>query len=295
MAAGALTASVHTIVTHPGGAHKDDLLACSVLLAEHPSARVVRREPTPEELEDPAVAVVDVGGLHDPARSAFDHHQFPREHPPTCALSLVLDALGLYQDALRFCDWLETAEYFDSRGPKRTAAWLGAPREVVSRLASPVDMTLLRRFAAAPEHLPGEPVHGWMRAVGEDLVEYLRTARASVEALAAAVERWTVDSPAGPLGVLFLARGAADADEPSASLARYVRWAGLEGEVAALVYPDRRSAGYGLTRYEDDPRMDFARVEGEADVHFAHASGFVCKTTATAPARLKELVAAAAR
>jgi hypothetical protein len=118
---------VHTIVTHPGGAHKDDLLAVCVLAALH-DCPIVRREPTLEELADPDVAIVEVGGQHDAALSNFDHHHFPREHPPTCALSLVLDHLGLYQDALSFCDWLETAEWFDSRGPKKTAEHLGVPR-----------------------------------------------------------------------------------------------------------------------------------------------------------------------
>ena len=111
---------IRLIVTHPGSAHKDDLLAVCVLVAKH-GAPIVRRDPTPDELEDASVAVVDIGGVHDAARMDFDHHHFPREHAPTCALSLVLDHLGLYQDALRFCAWLETAEYFDSRGPKRTA------------------------------------------------------------------------------------------------------------------------------------------------------------------------------
>ena len=105
------------ILTHPGGAHKDDLLAVCILAAQH-GAPIVRREPTAEELLDPEVAIVDVGGDHNPERMNFDHHHFPREHPPTCALSLVLDHLGIYEDALQFCDWLETAEWFDSRGAK---------------------------------------------------------------------------------------------------------------------------------------------------------------------------------
>ena len=37
----------------------------------------------------------------------------------------MLAHLGLYEDAKRFCDWLETAEWFDSRGPKKTGEWLG--------------------------------------------------------------------------------------------------------------------------------------------------------------------------
>ena len=85
---------IRTIVTHPGGAHKDDLLAVCVLIAES-SASVERRDPTEEDLRDPQTAVVDVGGQHDPARLNFDHHHFPREHPPTCALRLVLEHLGL--------------------------------------------------------------------------------------------------------------------------------------------------------------------------------------------------------
>jgi 2,4-dienoyl-CoA reductase-like NADH-dependent reductase (Old Yellow Enzyme family) len=52
-----------TILTHPGGAHKDEFLACCLLLAEN-EVPIVRREPTPEDLADPATAVVDVGALY---------------------------------------------------------------------------------------------------------------------------------------------------------------------------------------------------------------------------------------
>ena len=65
-----------TILTHPGGAHKDELLAVCVLAAKH-RAPIVRREPTEADLADPAVAVVDVGGDHDPSKMNFDHHHFP--------------------------------------------------------------------------------------------------------------------------------------------------------------------------------------------------------------------------
>ncbi|MEL6431731.1 MAG: MYG1 family protein [Planctomycetota bacterium] len=284
---------IRLVVTHPGGAHKDDLLAVSVLVALH-GCPVERREPTSEDLADPAVAVVDVGGAHDPARANFDHHQFPRDHRPTCSLSLVLDALGLYEDALKFCDWLETAEHFDSRGPKRTAEWLGVPRRAVSQLSSPIDVSLLKAFAAPPSHQPGELVHGFLELVGRDLVGYLRDVRAGIESVRARAQRWSIAIEGDTVETLFLPREDEAPDEPSASLARLVRAEGLEDTIGALVYPDRRSEGYGLTRYEDDPRLDFTRIEGEPDVHFAHASGFVAKTTATDPERLRALVAAAA-
>jgi hypothetical protein len=284
---------IHTILTHPGGAHKDDFLAACVLAAEH-SAPIVRREPTDADLDDPGVAVVDVGGRHEPARANFDHHHFDRAHPPTCALSLVLDHLGLYAEAKALCDWLEPAEYFDSRGPKKTAEWLGVPRRAIAQLHSPIDVTFLRRFAATTALAPGDTLYEAMRFVGEDLLDYLRTARSRLAEVRTHVERWTLpmESSTGSedVQVVFLPRDSGVLDEPSSALASYVRAEKLTDVVVALVYPDRRGEGYGISRYEDHPALDFTRVAAEPDVHFAHASGFVCKTSATDEARLRELL-----
>lgn len=283
---------VNLIVTHPGGSHKDDVLAACVLAAQH-NCPIVRRDPTAEELADPQVAIVDIGGSHDPALSNFDHHHFPREHPPTCALSLVLDHLGLYKDALQFCDWLETAEWFDSRGPKKTAEWLEVPRRAISRLNSPIDMTLLRRFSQATRIEPTDPLYAFMRMVGEDLLEFLRLARERLDFTASRVERWSIPHGNDTLEALFLPRTEGEPDEPSAMLGSYIRAQKLDNVIVAIVYPDRRGGGFGIGRYEDHPRLDFSRVEGQPDVHFAHKSGFMCKTSATDPARLRELIALA--
>lgn len=284
---------VHTILTHPGGAHKDDLLAVCVLIAKH-RAPVVRREPTAAELSDPGVAVIDVGGEHDPEKRNFDHHHFPREHPPTCALSLVLEDLGLYEDALHFCDWLETAEWFDSRGPTKTAKWLEVPRRAISQLNSPIDMTVLRRFAATTELSAPDPLYELMGFIGEDLLEYLRVARERIDFVATHAERWSVPHDEGEqIETVFLPRTEPLADEPSNAVKSYIRVAGLEDTIAAIVYPDRRGEGYGIGRYEDHPQLDFSRVGEEQDVHFAHKSGFMCKTSATSPERLRALIRAA--
>ena len=64
---------IKTIVTHPGGAHKDDFLACSLLVARH-GVPIFRRDPSEEELADPTIAVVDVGHFHEPEKNNFDHH-----------------------------------------------------------------------------------------------------------------------------------------------------------------------------------------------------------------------------
>lgn len=280
--------AIRQILTHPGGAHKDDLLACAVLAAVH-GCGIVRREPTDEDLADPEVAVVDVGGEHDPEKSNFDHHQFGPDHEPVCALSLVLQHLGVYDDARRFCDWLETTERLDVTGPRETSAWLGIEPEVLGRLNSPIDISLLRRFASVDRVEPGEALYEILGWVGSDLLEYLRSLRERLEFIAEHAELWEV----GDLKVLFMPRTEPLPAEASAGLGRHLEVLGIEEETSGLVYPDRRGSGYGMSRFRDDPRFDFTRIEGEEDVHFAHARGFVAKTSATDLERLKELLSLA--
>jgi hypothetical protein len=278
-----------TILTHPGGAHKDEFLACSVLLAVHPTP-ILRREPSPADLADATMAVIDVGLSHDPALNNFDHHQLPRDYVPTCALSLVLRHLGLYEDTRSFCEWLEPAEWFDCRGPMDTARWLGVDRDIVGKLNSPIDGTLLRRFAQATRLGPGDPLWEIMRMIGEDLLGYVRSVRERLDFIGTHAEIWTLESVSGAPSVLFLPRTEPLPGDPSAGVERYVESQGLGNRVLALISPDRRSGGYGLTRHRDSQRLDFTRIAGEADVHFAHARGFVAKTSATDPQRLRELV-----
>ena len=281
-----------TILTHPGSAHKDDFLACSVLIHAH-GAPVVRRQAEQADLDDPDTLVVDVGGEHDPDRGNFDHHQFPRDHEPVCALSLVLQGLGLYDDAKLFCDWLESAEWLDCRGPVDTARWLGVERQVLNQLNSPMDVTLLRRFAMASELTSENPLWQVMRMVGEDLVLYIRTLRERLEYIGTHAEFWEVEGPHGPFEVLFMPRTEPLPAEASAGLPRFIEEAGKGNHVIAMVYPDRRGEGYGLSRHNDHPAMDFTAIDDCEDVHFAHARGFVAKTSATDPERLKELLAKA--
>jgi hypothetical protein len=282
-----------TILTHPGGAHNDEFLACSVLLTVA-AVPIARREPTPMELDDPAVCVVDVGHRHEPDRYNFDHHQLPKDHPPTCALSLVLQHLGLYDDARQFCDWLETTEWFDTRGPIQTAAWLGTTAETLAKLNSPVNSALLRRFAQAARVEPGEPLWELMRAIGDDIVTYVRGVRERLNYLTAHVQWWTLDFGGQPGLVLFLPRTEPLLDEPSFALDRFVQTQGLGSQVVATISPDRRGAGYGLERYRDNPRVDFTRIAQRPGVHFAHARGFMAKTSLTDPDALKSLLAVAA-
>jgi hypothetical protein len=284
----------HSLLTHPGGAHNDEFLACCVLLAAQAQAvPVLRREPTLADLEDSGVAVIDVGHRHEPERNNFDHHQFPREHPPTCALSLVLQALRLYDDAREFSPWLETAEWFDSRGPFGTAAWLGVDREVLSKLASPIVGTLLRRFAASTRLEPHDPLSVLMREVGRDILDTVQALRSRLAYLGTHGEFWPLELPKRAAEIFFVPRLDPLPDEPSHGIEEFLQRRGKTASVVGLVYPDRRNTGYALARFRDAADLDFTRIAQETDVHFAHARGFVAKTSATERTRLRELLAKA--
>jgi len=157
------------VITHPGRAHRDDLYACGLLLALQPEAVLERRNPTTGELDDPAVAVVDVGARYEPERLNFDHHQFRKDSEPCCALTLVLRWMGLETTARVLWPWLDGLEWLDSRGPTATAARFTpgtTPRERLLRMAAPAEEWMLRQFEAGNL----EPV----RSAGESLLNELR-------------------------------------------------------------------------------------------------------------------------
>lgn len=281
--------TIQLIVTHPGGAHKDDFLACGLLAHLH-GAPIQRREPTDLDLANPSICVVDIGGVHDPKLNNFDHHQFPRDAPPLCALSLVLQSIGLYEDALSFCSWLRPAEWLDTLGPDETAKLMGIPRRALGELNSPLDSSLLNRFANHTELKPESTVYQVMCMVGADIVNYLRSLRQRLDYLKTHAQYWAFETDEGPINALYLEKSDVIADSPSFGIYAFIESEGKESEIQALVYPDRRGEGYGMTRYADSQRLDFSQIESLDEVRFAHKRGFVAKVSTTDPARLKALL-----
>ena len=280
---------ISNIVTHPGGAHKDDFLACSVLLSKYPVS-IFRREPSEEELANPEIAVVDIGHRFESELNNFDHHQFDRDLEPTCALSLVLQNMGMYEDTKEFCSWLETTEWFDCRGPNETAKWLGVEREAMAKLNSPLDVSMFQAFSRQSEHHSGEPVWEVMKMIGADLVNYVTGLRSRMNQVAEVEEIWELGEGTEFFKVAFVPRTDPPVEDASGGLAWRIKELGLEEEVVAMVYPDSRGSGYGMRRYNDNPCLDFCRLQGEPEVHFTHNRGFIAKTSCIDPGGLKEML-----
>jgi len=280
---------IRSIITHPGGAHKDEFLACSVLLAEQPVA-IERREPSDIDLDDREMAVVDVGHRHEPELNNFDHHQFDRDAEPSCSLSLVLEHMGLYEDARTFCPWLEVAEWFDCRGPNDTAQWLGVDRETLGKLNSPLDITILLAFAKSAQHLPGEPIWELMKMIGEELLQYIRNLRSRIKEVAKVAKVWEINDEKDCLKVMFVPRQQNQIEEVSGAMGWHIKELGLEEDVVAMVYPDSRGEGYGMKRFNDCSEMDFSKIANDPKVRFAHTRGFIAKVEPMEIDELKQLL-----
>lgn len=277
------------IVTHPGSAHKDELLACALLIAKHP-VRIVRCVPSAEELAAANIAVVDIGHCYQPELLNFDHHQFDRGAEPTCSVSLVLQFLGLYQAAQRFCKWLPFTERLDCCGPQATADWLGLNRSQFAAMNSPLDIGLLSLFGQQTELCPGDPLFEIIRSIGTELINFLKLQSSRITYLEQHVESWDFAIDDQVRKVLFLAKTPHQPERVTAAFSDYIETADLAHNLCALVYPDSRSEGYGLKRFEDTSPIDLSAIATEPDVHFVHASGFLAKTSACDSVRIRQLL-----
>lgn len=124
---------INRIITHAGQAHRDDFLSVCLALAylarcgQKALPSVERRNPTAEDLQDPDVMVLDVGGELSVAKNNFDHHQLAPEEGE-CTLTLLNRLRGVGPRDLRLVPVGRTTGqqgtfcFVRSRGPKGSLA-----------------------------------------------------------------------------------------------------------------------------------------------------------------------------
>lgn len=271
-----------TIVTHRGQAHRDEFLACCLLLAAGKADCICRLDPLDADFNDPDVIVLDQGEVHDPERLNFDHHQFDRDADPACSITLILPYLGIdVEQARKIWGWLEFSELLDSKGPFATAEKLGSNPDALFAGISPVETTVLRWFASfctlSTEHC--EALWGLMHRVGKEKLDYLKKVTERLDYLRENTQVIEFD------GLRFLDATCIDRkDNPNLGLEMYAQELGERLQplflIAGTITQDDRGDGVSLFRREDHPRVDFSRLEGRDGVVFAHKGGFVAKLAA---------------
>lgn len=157
------------IIIHPGQAHFDELLAAGLVLVHLSKNRpllrrvpILRREPTPEELADKDVWVLDVGMKLEPELHNFDHHQ-DRSLP--AAFRLVADALGV---DLTLLPWAEFKSDIDTKGPFATAKVMGV-KDLMPFL-SPVEQIITDMLAGKETVEPGDPLYALIKELGSMVI-----------------------------------------------------------------------------------------------------------------------------
>jgi hypothetical protein len=243
------------IVTHPGGAHFDEIAAISLILATFADVdfEVQRRDASVAELEDPSIWVIDTGNRHEPEKRNFDHHQ-SLECP--ASFVLVADYLGL-SSALSVLPWWEFKDSVDRIGPEKSAARYGAGDTLVNR--NPVEDWLVGTFAAEPG--PALPL---LRSLGTGLIADARSMERQI-AFWSGSRRLLIGGVPAMIGET----------RESFGLEEFRR---LDANPADIVISlDRRSDGWRLFRFDGAP-VDFSLIADRPEVEFAHKSGFLAKT-----------------
>ena len=257
---------------HPGDSHRDEFLALGILLhagAMSKETKIVRGDPPQDKIEDPAVAIIDVGGVYDAARGCFDHHCLPRLMVE-CAMTLVAQNFTIpgtqqtYADLLGEKPWYQFTAWIDSQGPSRAAAQFGL-EELPGFMRSPIE-------AAALEAIKEE-----------DWNTVLPLAKATVNlkvqhALKLQEQMKFLREQAYGLELAGINVLVVPADDTFGSEAFR-----KEEEARGVTYDaclswDNRGKGWSLYRYDDSPKLDLSRLEGDVRVGFTHKGGFIAKT-----------------
>ncbi len=248
------------IITHPGGAHFDEVTAVSLILAVHADTAfsIERREPTPVELEDPDVWVIDIGGRHQPEKRNFDHHQ---DADCPAAFVLVAEYLGLLE-AMPVMPWWHFKDSVDRVGPVKSSLKYHAGDDLVNR--NPVEIWLMSSFAAAPEaSLP------MLKSFGAHIIRGARLLKKQIDF-------WKTSSRLVIAGVPAMLGETRE----SAGLEEFRRLE--ENPPDNVITLDRRDDGWRLFRYDGTP-VDFSLISDRPEIAFAHQNGFMAKTRERLP------------
>lgn len=267
------------IITHYGKAHRDEFLACCVILfQEYRNGRlcyIERRVASQTDLANPNVWVVDTGNEYAPDRLNFDHHHLQND---MCALDMVLrHVLGenAYSNYRAVSPWLKSTTAQDNGGAKIAADKLGLELNVYMATRSPIEKFVLDRFAETMVIHCESHIAILMRDIGRMIVtgaEYLN------EDLPGLIGKTPM--PIDHHGVRLWDIRALTTDDTTA-LAVINQAAFARGVDLMISSTGRSGSGVGLYRQSwVKDKIDLNLVKDHPNVKFAHKNGYYAVTTA---------------
>lgn len=259
------------IITHGGDAHRDEFVACCLLLAKFdPLVTEILRVPHAKfnfAMQVGLDFVVDLGMEFNPAIGRLDHHQLkPAFGESRSAFAMVAeDILGWDAvTAKSVFPWYQLSSDMDCHGPTQVAASLGTTCDGVESLRSPIEAQFLRIFEKDPNAcIP------FMREMGQGWIDYYNNYAAAEESH----KGWGHCEILG-LTVLELT-GIPRGELHTAVTAKIAKKTGAN----IIVSLDPTGEGVQLYRVDDHPAVNFSNLAGQDGILFAHSNGFIAKTT----------------
>lgn len=253
------------IITHPGDTHSDDFYTACIasFLCDAP---IYRCEPTEEELSDKNVLVFDVGRKYEPELNNFDHHQ--KQFMP-CAFHLFIEHLGIKEEASSVWKWFNTMNLIDTRGIFQTAVTLGCTPETIMSLCSPVEVWLLVQFRKTnKDGQVSQHITELMAEIGKGMLTQIQVITERLKLLEETVSCISIN---GQMGIIIPIE-----DKPNLALWDFCQKRG--NNYAFAIYPDERGEGTTFYRFNDNPFVDFTRIEHFPEIKFSHKGGFIAVT-----------------
>jgi hypothetical protein len=288
------------IVTHPGRAHRDEYLSCCAIIyhvyRSGNLAYIERRIPGDSDLANPDTWVIDTGGVHDPQRRNFDHHQEDETLSDKCALDLVLAEL-LPENQMKLFkitqSWLRVTALHDNSSVTETAAALRIPLQAYVSTRSPVEKAMLQMFSELVVIHPESPLYHVMRETGRLL--FVEAERLSVDL----EDRLSVvPAPFQHAGLRVWDIRQAWRDSSDHLELALVNQAASKRCVDVIIGRNMRQATTGMYRtHIGTAKLDMTRLKGMPGVRFFHKNGFyvVLEPDVTDTAIMALLSAAAER
>ena len=264
------------IVTHNGKAHRDEYLACSVILFhEYRQGRqcfIERRLAGSADLGVKDTWVVDTGGRWEPELRNFDHHQNDPRLEGQCAFDLVLrDILGSsVYDTYRACSpWMKLTAAHDTLGSAGAASHAGIDVKAYVSTRSPIERAALSCFGEVGVVHIESPLAIAMRETGRMiLTEVEEYTTLAPDKLGAA------PPPFDHAGMRVWDLRSAWTDDDNVSLAM-INHAASGRSVDVVVGRSSRTGGTSLYRQAwATQKLDLSRLKDEAGVKFVHKNGF---------------------
>ena len=127
--------------------HFDEFFACAIARWCGCQAQIERRQPTPEELADPSVLVMNVGMQFEPTLLNFDHHQ-DRGFPS--AYYMLATCLGIALELEKVFRWFHIWSDIDAHGPFKAAKEQNLEWDQVAPFITPMDENVLHLWGEDP-------------------------------------------------------------------------------------------------------------------------------------------------